>query len=390
MPPRRVLLLFLNTGGGHQSAALAVAEALQEIYGKGVQAKIVDVTADHFPWPLSELNATYDRLVHLNGWPWALTYHLTDGPRRVAMLEGTWWLLTGRSILSLLIEHPADVIVCCHPLLKAPTARALNMKGSETPLITLVTDLASGHAAWFHPSSIACLVATEQARKRALACGLAASSVQMTGLPVRPCFVRAAEWNVGFMRKKLGLDTDRPVLLLLSGANGMGLFHSLLEAIMTSTTDAQVVAITGRNKTLQAKLASERRSRPLHVKGFVKNVHEWMRAANLVVTKAGPATIAEALVVGTPMILSGAVPGQEPPNVRYATKTGGAVWAPSPAQAAQAVQELLSSPSERLQQMTRCAREAGCPAAARRVAQIVWRKAERSTTSSRIENWLDR
>jgi 1,2-diacylglycerol 3-beta-galactosyltransferase len=379
MPPRRVLLPFLNTGGGHQSAALAVAEALQEVYGKGVQAEIVDVTTEHFPWPLSKLNATYDRLVHLNGWPWALIYHLTDGPSRVAMLEGTWWLLTGRSILSLLSEHPADVIVCCHPLLKAPTAHALDAKGCKTPLITLVTDLASGHAAWFHPSGVACLVATEQARKQALACGLAADSVQVTGLPVRSCFVRAVEWNVSITRKKLGLDAGRPVVLLLSGADGMGPFHALLRAIMTSVTDAQVVAITGRNEKLRTKLSSERWSRPLHVKGFVENIHEWMRAANLLVTKAGPATIAEALVVGTPMILSGAVPGQEPPNVRYATETGAAVWAPSPAQAAQAVQELLSSHSERLQQMTHCAREAGCPTAARRVAQIVWRRAGRST-----------
>ena len=58
MPPKRVLLPFLNTGGGHRSAALAVAEALQELYGRPVHTEIVDVTANYFPWPLRDRKST--------------------------------------------------------------------------------------------------------------------------------------------------------------------------------------------------------------------------------------------------------------------------------------------------------------------------------------------
>jgi 1,2-diacylglycerol 3-beta-galactosyltransferase len=390
MSPRRALILFLNTGGGHRSAALAVAEASRELYGGRMHVELIDVTAERFPWPLSELDAIYHWLVCLNGWPWALTYHLTDRPRRVAMLEGGWWLLTARSVLSLLSDHQADVILCCHPLLKAPIARALEMEEKATRLITLVTDLVSGHAAWFHPRQVRCLVATEQVRRQALARGLAADAVQVTGLPVRPCFVQAAKQNVAVVRSRLGLDADKPVVLLLSGADGVGPFYPLLKALMTRNLDAQVVAITGRNRRLRGSLASRAWPQPLHVKGFVNNIHDWMRAASLLVTKAGPATITEALVVGTPIILSGAIPGQEPPNVGYAIETGAALWAPSPDQTAQAVQELLSTNSHRLQHMAQRAREAGCPEAARRVAQIVWRSAERSTTSAQPGSELAR
>ena len=391
MPSRRALILFLNTGGGHRSAALAIAEASQDLYGHRFQVELVDVTADYFLWPLSELDTIYRWLVRFNSWPWALTYRLTDGPRRIARLEGAWWLLTARSILSLLREHRADVIVCCHPLLRAPVARALEMEGSEKPLITLVTDLATGHAAWFHPRHAGCLVATEPARERALACGLSADSVQLTGLPVRPCFVRAAKRSVVHTRERLGLEAKRPVILLLSGADGMGPFYSLLKAVVRGSPHAQVVAITGRNERLRVRLVSSRWRQPLHVKGFVDNVHDWMRAASLLVTKAGPATITEALVVGTPMILSGAVPGQEPPNVSYATQTGAAVWAPHPTRAAQAVQELLSPNNDKLQAMARRAEEAGCPDAAWQVARIIWTSAARTTGPSRQDqNWLDR
>ncbi len=392
MPSKRILLLFLNTGGGHRSAALAVAEVLQRLYGKHVHVELVDVTAEYFPWPLSQLNTIYEWLVRLNGWPWALTYHLTDGLRRVAMLKGAWWLLTSRSILSVLDDHPADVIVCCHPLLKAPIAQALDAKRWDTSLITLVTDLACGHAAWFYPDAGTCLVATEQARDQALACGLPAHAVQVTGLPVRPCFVQAAEQSSTLTRKRLGLDVDKPVVLLLSGADGMGPFPSLLKAVLSSTTHVQAVAIAGRNERLRAKLASRTRRwpQPVHVRGFVDNIHDWMRAASLLVTKAGPTTIAEALVVGTPMVLSGAVPGQEPPNVAYVTKTGAAVWAPSPDRAAQAVQELLSPNSEKLQRMTKRAQEAGRPDATLRVAHAVWRSTEHSKGPSKHDSELAR
>ncbi|MGD2104056.1 MAG: glycosyltransferase [Anaerolineae bacterium] len=375
MSRKRVLLAFLNTGGGHRSPALAVGEALEELYGEQVDVELADVTAECFPWPLRELDAIYQWMVRLNGWPWRLMYHVTNTPRRVAMLEGSWWLVTGKPIRTFLSEHPADAIVCCHPLLKAPTAKALEMMGDQTPLITLVTDLACGHAAWFHADGEAYLVATKQARKRALACALPPDSVHDTGLPVRRCFVHASELNRAATRSKLGLDPDRAVVLLLSGADGMGPLSPLLRGIVSGEPSPQIVAVTGRNERLRARLASQRWPPSVHIEGFVHNIHEWMRAADLVVTKAGPSTIAEALVVGIPMVIYGAVPGQEPPNVDYATEAGAAIWAPASHRAAQAVRELLSDDCDTLQRMTRRAEDAGRPRAAKRAAQIVWRNA---------------
>jgi 1,2-diacylglycerol 3-beta-galactosyltransferase len=46
------------------------------------------------------------------------------------------------------------------------------------------------------------------------------------------------------------------------------------------------------------------------VQGFVQNVDELMGAADLLVTKAGPGTIAEAMTRGLPLVLSSYLPGQ--------------------------------------------------------------------------------
>jgi 1,2-diacylglycerol 3-beta-galactosyltransferase len=370
--PRRILFVFLNTGGGHQSSARAVAEALRDLYGDVAQVDLVDVTAEYLAWPLSELNAIYNQLVRLGGCPWALTYQLTNGPLRVALLKSSWWLLTGESILHLLSDHPADAVVCCHPLLKAPIVQALEIAGLKIPLITLVTDLTTGHASWFVPGGERCLVATERARARALACGLPAESIKVTGLPVGPWFVDVAQDQPVLARARLGLDPGVPVVLLLSGANGMGPFSRVVRAVANSGVQAQLVIITGRNEQLRAELSSETWPQRVKIEGFVHNMHEWMRAADLLVTKAGPSTISEALVMGLPMVLSGALPGQERPNVRYVVGGGAGVWAPRPIEVAEAVQALLSSHNSMLAQLSQRAQQLARPDAAWRAAEIVW------------------
>lgn len=372
MKPRRALLAYLNTGGGHRSAALAVAEELEELYGEAVLPDLVDVTTDWFPWPLSKLDTAYRGLVALNGWPWLFTYRLTNTPGRMRVLNRAWWGLTKRSTLRLLRDSPTDLIVCCHPLLKAPLARALQALKLHVPLFTLVTDLKYGHAAWFRPPDGPYLVATEQMSRQAVACGCMSELVQVTGLPVRPRFRRAAGEDQCEARSRLGLDPSRPVILLVAGADGMGPFQRLVRAVLAGESDAQLVVISGRNERMRARLKAARWCGPVCVLGYVENIHEWMRAADLLVTKAGPASIAEAMVVGVPMVLCRAVPGQEPPNVAYVVKSGAGIWAPTPEGAAAEVHRLLGRDRRELERMREQARRASRPDAARQVAEIVW------------------
>jgi 1,2-diacylglycerol 3-beta-galactosyltransferase len=283
------------------------------------------------------------------------------------------------ALLRLLRDHPADVIVCYHSLFNDLILRTLSKIRAKTPLVTVVIDLVAAHASWFAPGVTRCLVPTEEVRRCGLDCGVPAERLLVTGLPVDRRFVATAQEDPLAVRQELGLDPGLPVVLLVNGAEGMGPLHQLYRAVADSGVHAQLVIIAGRNKRAQAKLSTER-SPPVHVKGFVDNMHEWMRAADLLVTKAGPSTISEALVMGLPMVLSGALPGQERPNADYVIRTGAGVWAPTPQKAAAAVKELLRSDNSRLAQMTVRAQTLAQPHAGRRVAEIVWAIADQRTT----------
>jgi len=78
------------------------------------------------------------------------------------------------------------------------------------------------------------------------------------------------------------------------------------------------------------------------IRGFVNNVDEYMGASDCLVTKAGPGTIAEAMIRGVPMILSSFLPGQEAGNVPYVVDGGFGVYTGNnPKRIADAVHKLF-------------------------------------------------
>jgi 1,2-diacylglycerol 3-beta-galactosyltransferase len=199
-----------------------------------------------------------------------------------------------------------------------------------------------------------------------------ADRISVIGLPVSSHFVATARKDRIAVRQQLGLKPDVPVVLIVGGAEGMGAVHRLSKAVVNSDVRAQLVIITGRNERLRARLSAETWPLPVRVEGFVHNMHEWMLAADLLVSKAGPSTVSEALVMGLPIVLSGALPGQERPTVEYVVQAGAGVWAPTPRQVAGAVRELLASGPSGLNQMADRARSLACPDAAWHAAQVVW------------------
>jgi 1,2-diacylglycerol 3-beta-galactosyltransferase len=288
------------------------------------------------------------------------------------------------AVFRLLRDYPADAIVSCHPALNHLTLQALYATGRNTPLITLVSDLATAHPFWFASGVTHCLVPTEEVRLCARASGLPAERVLKTGLPVSARFARAAEEDRPAVRQRLGLETDLPAVLLVNGAEGVGAPYRLCQAIAESGVQAQLVVIAGRNVRLKTLLMATEWPLPVRSEGFVDNMHEWMRAADLLVTKAGPSTICESAMAGLPMVLSNALPGQERPNVHYVVRAGAGVWAPTPGQVATEVSELLSPGNPRLTQMAKCTRSLAQPNAAKRVAEIVWNTTGDNWPESRV------
>jgi 1,2-diacylglycerol 3-beta-galactosyltransferase len=120
------------------------------------------------------------------------------------------------------------------------------------------------------------------------------------------------------------------------------------------------------------------------VYGFVQNVDQLMGASDLLVTKAGPGTIAEAQILGLPLVLSTFLPGQEEANVPYVVDGGFGLYSgQEPERIAEAVYELLADPV-RLEKMSKRAKELSLPKATLSIAEELSAMCLRSTPEVRI------
>lgn len=361
-----IVFLFSDTGAGHRSAAEAIIEALDLEFPNRVHTKMVDIFRQYAPPPLSRAPEIYPPLTRVPD-VWGLGYHLSNGRRRTRLMYGAIWPYIRRSIARLLRENPCDLLVAVHPLINAPALRAL--EGHRVPYIIVVTDLVSTHAAWFDHRADLVIVPTEEARQRGLHYGLAPEQIEVIGLPVAERFCRPMGERRE-IRQRLGWPQDLPVIVLVGGGEGMGPLEQVARAIDRARLPAALMIIAGRNALLRERLESRSWSLPTRVYGFVREMPDFMQAADVLITKAGPGTITEALNAGLPMILYSRLPGQEEGNVSYVTDNGAGVWAPEPEAVVAALRNWINNPAERQRYVQACRRLAR-PQAARQIARIL-------------------
>jgi 1,2-diacylglycerol 3-beta-galactosyltransferase len=362
-----ILFLFSDTGGGHRSAAEAIIEALNSEFGDKISVNMVDFFKAYAPAPFNRLPAWYPFLVRVPQ-AWGLGFRLSDGRRRVSLLYETAWPIVRRAARSFAAQiRASDLIVSVHPVVNAPALRALG--ADRPPYVIVVTDLVTTHAMWFNRHADLCIVPTEEARQRALKYGMRPNQLQVAGLPVAQRFCQPTT-DRDALRCRLGWPQDRTVVLLVGGGEGMGPLEQTAHAIAQANLPIALIIIAGRNKTLKSRLEAVTWPMPTLVYGFVREMPDFMRAADILVTKAGPGTISEAFNAGLPLILYSRLPGQEDGNVVHVVSEGAGVWAPSPTRIAEALREWIEHPEERHRAAVNSHRVAH-PEAARQIACIL-------------------
>jgi 1,2-diacylglycerol 3-beta-galactosyltransferase len=362
----RILFLYSDTGGGHRSAAEAVLEALHRIYGDRIQTTMVDIFKDYAPRPLNRMPEWYPIMVRVPQ-AWGLGYRLSDGRYRSRLLTEPTWLYVRRNAQALVEQNPADLIVSFHPLANSPALRVL--KGAHPPYVTVVTDLVTGHTLWFDPRVDLCIVPTELAYLRAIEAGMKPEQLQVIGLPVAERFCQPPG-EKDALRQRLGWRSDLLIVLLMGGGEGMGPMEKIAYAVDAAQLPIGLVIVTGRNAKLEERLKAYKWRTPTWIYGFVREMPEFMHAADILLTKAGPSTICEAFIAGLPMILYSRLPGQEDGNVHYVTSHGAGIWSPRAERVVVALKEWIEQPQKRRQAAEACRRLAR-PQAAQQIAQIL-------------------
>jgi len=337
-----VLIVYAKAGGGHKSVAEALREGFRR-YHPEVSVSLLDIVGEYAPFPINRFPAMYPMLTRGRGGAWKLLYRSTDGDLQARVLSRLWWPMMRHRIEKAASAYAVDMVVSVYPLLNRVLGMHLSRMGQIRPkFVVLVTDLGTAHALWVTEHADRYLVPTPMVHSRLLELGVPPEKVHLVGLPVDPRFLEECRDRME-LRKELGLCLDCPVVLVVGGAEGMGQLERIMEAIDRQGTHGEFVVVVGRNRHLQKRLASRRWKVWVKILGFVDDMYRWMKAADLMLTKAGPSTISEALASGLPMVITGYLPGQEKANVDFVRSVGAGIYEPEPKRIAEVVNRLVSS-----------------------------------------------
>ena len=347
-----VILYVVDAGGGHRATANAlVAAAAQRRYPFHLTVKSIrDVFA---PLDVGRrlgghgLEDIYNAMVRRQ-----LTRHL------VPLLRGFQWTIRVlrprlvRMVAHDLRWHRPALVISLFPNFNAVIAEGVRLACPDTPFHVLLTDFADlpPHF-WIERGAAGVIVATDEAARQATDLGVPPERVtRTTGMVLHPRFYpRAAPDRRQRTRREMGLPEDEPVVLVLFGGKGSPEMVPLCEALLREAPQARVVAVCGDNPDLLFRVTrlaidSYGRLRPL---GFTDRVSDLMAASDLLLTKPGPGSLAEAFHLQVPVVVccnAHTIP-QERFNVRFVESEGLGVAVDGWRDMAAAAGRLLADPA---------------------------------------------
>lgn len=362
-----ILILSASAGYGHMMAARALRDAFAR-QRPHARVEVVDVLQWANPFFRRLYAGGY--LALCNHAPTAMGW-LYDAMDRPEPWFRDWFRpafqnLNARRAIRRLTRLQPTLIVNTHYLPAEITARLIRLGRVQCPQVTVTTDFET-HRLWVQEPTTRYYTATEAGARYLIAWGAPPGRVVISGIPVRPAFAQLETRPA--MRTRLGLDEHRPVVLMSCGGFGVGPTQDLFRQLLRTPPEVQIVAIAGRNERLRRRLEAiaAAHQRPVTILGFTETIHEWMRAADLLVTKPGGLTVSEALVCGLPLVIVNPIPGQEARNSDYLLERGAAIKVNSAQLLEYRVTTLLRDPA-RLDALRRQAAALGRPAAAEIIA----------------------
>lgn len=383
----KVLVLTASFGEGHNQAASAVAEALQD---RGVTVK----TIDYVEW----LNPTFRSFAK---------FSLIQGIQKAPSLYGLFYKSMSRmkpdSSLQKRLNHLGmtrmmrhlrrfgpDAVVSTFPAPTGIVSELRELGWTDVPNVGILTDYTT-HGQWVKEHVDLYFVPTPEVREELINRGVSGDKILAPGMPVRSKFVKRSSEDLsitrGKLRKEHGLREDLPLVLLMGG--GAGLLGDITDwEKVFKKTNAQFAVICGRNERLLKKLLPLN-SELVKILGYVTEVDEWMAMSDLIVTKAGGITVSECMTMELPMLVYRPIPGQEDRNAQFAIDSGFAVKAKDVRSARRMLSNFISE-RRYLEIMRENARRAKKPLAAVQIADEVLKLIEVRRSSNTTQSTKQR
>lgn len=312
----KVKILFLsaeNTGSGHRSITESLKHQLK-ILNPNVEINVVDGFALGGK-PMTLLGNSYNFFAVNTPLLWSFVYSLGEYMDSPAV--STFAVMIKKRLLRCIEEVQPDIIVSVHALFLGSVLNVLKKNNLDIPVIPIIADLDNVTRLWADKRSKCTICPSIESKKLMISAGLPEEKIKVTGFPVRAEFCEPIEEKYEEFKLK-----DKLKFLIVSGSQGSRQILDITESLLKSE-NSFVTIIAGRNSILKSYLERELSAyigTRVNILGFTNEIQKHMLESDILVVRASPNVLMEAINLNKPVIVTGSLMGQEAKNPDYILK----------------------------------------------------------------------
>jgi Glycosyltransferase family 28 C-terminal domain/Monogalactosyldiacylglycerol (MGDG) synthase len=302
---QKLQIVFFDAGGGHRSAAQALAEVIR------TESRPWDVELVNLDHVLEPIDFVYKATgVHaFEFYNWTLRMGWTSLQGRLLPATHRVIRVLHRRQVDLLrafwSRTQPDLVVSVVPHFGRAIFEGLHESCQGARLVTILTDLADcpPHF-WLERQDQHFICGSARAIEQARLVGAPDSQIwRVSGMIVHPKFYEPVFAERPAERIKLGLLPELPTAVVLFGGYGSSEMVTIVQQLAAARSKVQLILLCGRNARLARRLHEIRTPFRKVVTTFTTDVAWHMRLSDVFIGKPGPGSVSEALASGLPVIV---------------------------------------------------------------------------------------
>lgn len=331
--------MYISEVSGHHSATLAIEKAINLI---SPGSEVLNINAFNYTNPVSEkiVNQFYLGIIKATPKIWDFLYDNPSIAKKLANLKGKIHKFNSPKLKALFDKFKPDAVCCTQAFPCGMVADFKKIYDAAIPLVGVLTDYVP-HSYWIYDNVNYYIVPSDEVGQQLVEKGVNRDKIKPLGIPFDPGFNRSASREE--LCKKFKLKPDIFTILIMGGGQGLGPIKQVVKSLEKIDSPLQEIIVTGANKKLYKSLkkAVKKYKKRILLFGYSDKIAEFMSVSDIIITKPGGITTAEALSKKLPMIIIKPLPGQEANNTNYLMKKRAALKINDAKEINQVIDDLL-------------------------------------------------
>lgn len=319
---KKILIIYASYGNGHKSIANYIKNYV-EIENK-YEVTAIDILdyVDRF----TKLSAKIYIYLFSHRFDYLITsvYKLTDN-KIFRILNNIYSknIISNKKLEKVICDINPDLTIATHFYANNIISKLNKRHKTESKLMTIVTDYKI-HDFWLSckDKNEMFIVANDIVKEEMIKRKCFSKKIYPYGLPFNIFQLNKLPSDKKIYKKYSINPTRKVILFFGGGGEGKQSYFKYYKELLKMNTSAEIIFVAGKDKKLKERaleLQKKLHKKHVHVYGFVTEVLELMKIANLIITKPGGATVTECLEMKKVMMLLPSV-AVERYNAKFVSK----------------------------------------------------------------------